>query len=376
MFMYNSIFLLKDTAILQLLIAVNILIGISGTLCNALVCNFYKKKRENVAHFLYFMLSSVDMACGLIPLLHAVLLILVLKIPDDETSGDGWRPPRSVRVGWGPENQGMGTEEDTGLKILLPILYFLTSLTARVSVFLSTMIAVVRTLNITLPTYRTNKKLVVFALMFCVVWWLVFLSGDMIYYKTQLDKSPLTFLFMFNFYLTVPTPGHYFTEKIFQGMGIPLFSESLGIYSFLLYTGIPFVLPTLVCILCMCIQIWHLATKGLQNGNNQQFKKDITITILLLTSVFTICNVLYVTVVFAKRVSGIYTGSEYLEYSLKNMLPYVNSLLNPIILIIRGSSLRTFVKNKIQNITRCRYCRGDSRVNLQPSYPTVISTRL
>ena len=374
--MYSSIFLLENTTITKLLIAVNILIGISGTCCNALVCSFYKNKRENVAHFLYLVLSSVDMACGVIPLLHAVLLILVLEVADSETSEDDMFPPKTAGLGWGPDKGAVAPPgEVSGLETLLPILYFLTALTVRVSIFLSTMIAVVRTLNITLPTYRTNKKLVVTALTFCVVWWLVWLSGDIVYYKSLLNKSPLIFPYLVNFYLTVPTPGHYFTEKTFRGLGIEIFNQDNGFQSFLLYTGIPLVLPTLVCLACMCVQIWHLTTKGVRVGNNQQFKKDITITILLLTTVLTICNFLYVALLLP-RLSGVYTTDNYLLYFTKNMLPYINSLLNPIILISRGSSLRTYVKDRIQNVTRCRYCRGNARVNLQPNYPTFASTRL
>ena len=370
----NSVFLLENRTILQALIAANILIGISSTLFNALVCNFYRHKQENVAHFLYFILSSVDMVCGVIPLLHALFFLLFLQLPDSESTGKDWRSARSAVFGWGPQNlDSLQTELATELEVLLPILYFLTSLTAGVSIFLSTIIAVVRTLNITVPTYRTSKIRVVVALFICVFCGLVFLSGDIVYYKNKIDKSPLTFPYMLNFYLAFPTPGHYFTEKIFEGLGTEIFNESNGYYSFLFYIGIPIVLPTLICLICMCVQIWHLATKGVQGGNNQQFKKDITITILLLTTVLTICNVLYVAVVLKKGISEKYGKDKYLLYFMKNMLPFINSLLNPIILICRGSSLRAFVKSKIQRLTRCRCCRGDTRVSLQP---TVTSTRL
>ena len=372
---YSSVFLLENIPILQALIAANVLIGLFSTFFNALVCNFYRKKKDNVAHFLYFVLSSVDMFCGMIPILHAIFFLLFLQLPDSETTRREWRSARSAVFGWDPKYiDSIEIKKAPELEILLPILYFLTSLTAGVSIFLSTIIAVVRTLNINVPTYRTSKIRVVVCLFICVVFWLVFLSGDIVYYKNQLDKSRLTFPYMVYFYLTVPTPGHYFTEKIFEGLGTEIFNASNAAYSFLLYIGIPIVLPTIICLLCMCVQIWHLATKGVQGGNNQQFKKDITITILLLTTVLTFCNVLYVAVVLKQRISGKYADQDpYLFYFMKNMLPFINSLLNPIILICRGSSLRAFVKSKIQRVIRCRCCRGDTRVCLQP---TVTTTRL
>ena len=79
-----------------------------------------------------------------------------------------------------------------------------------------------------------------------------------------------------------------------------------------------------------------------------------TVTILQLTLAFFICNTLYFTTEFTLEAWGPeHFGHEtYLVYLASNFLPFLNSLINPVILIHRGTSLQNHLKKTSRNLKR------------------------
>ena len=319
---------MEDTPLLALIITLHLLIGTAAIVCNLPVWSFYRTKHDNITHFLYLILAGVDMASGVAPLLHAGLLIAILQ------------------------------DSDSSVKVLLPTVYFLTSITSRLSVFLATVIAVIRTLNIALPFYFVKKTLILIAFFLYMVWWLVFLSGDMVDYKDKSGDVIGISLFVL-FYLAIPTPGFYFADMIWTGLGITLFVNHQQ-YQHFIYNGIPFGIPIVVCIVCMCIQVWNLVIKKKSGASqNNDINKQITITIYLLTTVFVVCNILFIIIFFGTVISNQATEGQltkadfYLSYFAVNMLPSINSAINPIILIIRGRSLNQYVRGIATRLMGC-----------------------
>ena len=102
----SNLILLQDPATLITLIVLHLLTFLLSTLCNALVCSFYRHKHTHITHFLYLVLGCADAAFALTSLLHAALLLLLCC------------------TAW---------EEGTAVRVLLPAVYILTALASRIS---------------------------------------------------------------------------------------------------------------------------------------------------------------------------------------------------------------------------------------------------
>ena len=128
--------------------------------------------------------------------------------------------------------------------------------------------------------------------------------------------------------------------------------DSLNINKlFIVIKGIPFVIPSLLSIFCMCVQTYHLILRS-RVARQSTISRRITITILYLTLTFVFCNipdfVINLVILGAIRIRdsdiSIFMCMVFVSGVI---LPYINSLLNPLILICRGSTLRAFAAGQV-----------------------------
>lgn len=83
----------------------------------------------------------------------------------------------------------------------------------------------------------------------------------------------------------------------------------------------------------------------------------MTVTIIMLTIVCLVCNISYTASVFRlilKGLPGTLTQIMFIGYSLGTILPFLNAILNPLILLLRGAALRAFVVRIVRKVCNRR----------------------
>ena len=116
---------------------------------------------------------------------------------------------------------------------------------------------------------------------------------------------------------------------------------------------IPFVIPALISLLAMLVQIYFMSTSGGAANRKSKTNRKITVTILLLTSVYVLVNTLYfiTTIIFLYLVQDMTPTMSLALFITSTVLPYLNALVNPIIMVSRGRRIR-------DHVTRLVTCRG------------------
>ena len=114
--------------------------------------------------------------------------------------------------------------------------------------------------------------------------------------------------------------------------------------------GGAYLLPAMITLICFFIQASVLMNNIVTSS---KVNIRITITILYLTTVFFICNICNIItwVLFEKFQIGFEQNRTNVNiltaYVTGVVLPFVNSLMNPLILIMRGKELQNFVKGTV-----------------------------
>lgn len=154
-------------------------------------------------------------------------------------------------------------------------------------------------------------------------------------------------------FLLVPMIGKEVINKINRvgpeqsDMTSPSDEKVMRTYNILLCIGVPYILPAIICLVCFIFQAFILLKRGgLQNKVNLR----ITITILYLTLLFFICNSVYfimaiVTLYENNETDPLYSGM--LKHLSSVILTFLNSALNPVILIWRGRELKKFIMKAV-----------------------------
>ena len=111
----------------------------------------------------------------------------------------------------------------------------------------------------------------------------------------------------------------------------------------------PFFLPSFICVICCVVQCYRLLRRSVSERVSARNRR-ITVTVLQLTLLFFCCNTVHFTTVF---MTDYFTNTAQLQhmysiYITGNMLPFLNSFLNPVILITRGRSLTHFVQKMME----------------------------
>ncbi|KAL5257291.1 hypothetical protein ACHWQZ_G012275 [Mnemiopsis leidyi] len=275
-------------------------LGIQSLVCNGVVFGYYASKFRELVPFMYLSLASCDIITGLTALLNALILTLIVLLKDrlsEETV-------------------------ESVLTITITIYCGMIMFSARVSVAYNVIVAVVRTKSLTRPFSRQR-------LLYVVIWIVLLplclapLVGFQIKYFLDND--------MIDYMLFTPYLG----------------AKWLGWIGLQLNILLPFLLPSILAVVCMTIQGYTLIkTRGLQVHRTSR-QRDVTKTIVLLTFLFFVCNtafaISFYVDMFTYFVTCLPPDQRFLVGCVvTGSLTMINAAFNPIIMISRGSKLRAY----------------------------------
>ena len=288
--------------------------GLATITFNCLVFKFYVAKRDNVLHTMYMMLSLTDIVSGVAAVFQGLTLLILVG------------------------------EYDGVANFLVPTVFFLASLTSHVSAFYSTTLVVIRSINIIWPLKQINRKMVSISVLAYPLLWICIISFEIAsLFWPHPDYS--IELFLSTYYLLVaPNAGSEIIVRVIPGI-----LERFQPLIFILCTGVPYFLPSLITIVCCGVQIHALKNTPSVGNKSSDRNTKITTTILQLTLLFVVCNTAHsiTLLTFELTLPKTDLWVWYTLYIVSNFLPFLNSLLNPCILITRGKTLRDFVKSTI-----------------------------
>ena len=286
-------------------IALSFLLGAVCLVFNALTFSFYKRKSKETLSLMYSALSLCDMAAGVSAILSGVALWMILA--EHNTNTPNWGNPYH--------------------RYFNCVSAFVTSMTSHLSVFYNAVLMVVKTINIMLPFYQTRNGPLKLSFVIYGLLWVVITAAHVILNFHEEDENVMLIM--------TPVVGSHVVKAIFNKDSIEL-KAAVTVF-------IPYVIPAVICVVCFIIQAYKLLSTSV---GNRGLNRRITITILYLSGVYIICNTLFfaTAIVYVimekKRILLIIIISHFTG----NILPFINSAVNPLILIARGKDLQKFAR--------------------------------
>ena len=209
----------------------------------------------------------------------------------------------------------------------------------RTSLFYNTVLSVVRTINITKPFLQLKRSIIISSvILYPIIWVIVLIIDVHLLFPVAMTA------------VVVSMPGMGIASYLFKNAtpgAIP--------YSFLIiFLVLPLVVPSVVCL--AVIQICTILKPSIISPPTTR-ERSMTVTIIMLTIVCLVCNISYTASVFRlilKGLPGTLTQIMFIGYSLGTILPFLNAILNPLILLLRGAALRAFVVRIVRKVCNRR----------------------
>ena len=295
--------------------------GGGAMILNPFIIGFYVSKARSVVPALYLALASSDFITGISSIICGIYLVLkVLDVSADITK---------VRLIWS--------------------VFFIASLSIRVSAAYTPVLSIVRSINIARPFHRVSMKGVIGVIVLVPVFWGTILGLDVWTLAKRIREGN----------------GEYETgmlENCFFSYGAGAiflldfeFADSkLKTYTVVVILQLlPFLIPSLITFAGMIHQILTLAANrktGPNSNNSSRSQNEITISISLLTATFFLCNSVSL-ISIGIEIYSIFgsRNSQIVRFVFTYMPPFMNSAINPLILILRGAALR---KSVMKTLTR------------------------
>ena len=302
-----------------------IVLGIACVTLNTLVGAFFHSKTDQVMHLVYFCLACSDFVSGLVAIYQGVAVILT-----------EWLYP-AARLQ------------------LYSVFYVVGQLPFHVSAFINVLLTVARTTSIFLPLYRIRHeyiKLGVF--IYSVIWsvlivaeWLVANNVNDFFYDSL--SSVVGILYVY------PRPGGMVIDEAFYRINSESyenreFQKVIRVLVILMTVFIPYGLPSIICLISAIMQVKQIFLNSSTQNREKSTKRNrkMSITIIILTGVFFICNTAYLMAMIADMEIELDASDHYQRQFVlliaSNHLLYLNSALTPLILILRGSTMQEYVK--------------------------------
>ena len=306
---------------------------------NIFVIKFYWKSELNVVPLLYISIASLDILTAL-GTMHLNVLVLLKNF-------NGY---------FIDENGSFDKSADVNLMIVT----FFIQISCRCSVFCNLVLAVSRTVMILKPFYQINIKVVKLACVLYAVPWIVLYGLNVHeFYSHYADRSAGGGFLM----------GTGLAFKIRQTLDksnaldreiIDVIHLIVGILPDLFAFIIPVIIVTITCV----IQVISLRRSSqFQTSSNQ---RHVTITVLLMSTVFVLCNTPLAAYMATYVVSYVTRDPEMIKAVIGEELeifvvvitlfatvfPILNAALNPVIIISRSSGMRRKFTDSIQRMLR------------------------
>ena len=253
---------------------------------------------------------------------------------------------------------GHGRDRDTKL-YLYSAFFVVGQLSFHVSAFLNVMLAVVRTISIFLPLFSPNRQLILRSVGVYTFIWSVLIVTEWVvanyvaeYFAYDRPMEEILY--------TYPRPGGIVISEIFYQISqrqdvshIHFHTKLQQVLIMTLNMVLPYGLPSFICAVSAIVQVRHIfkmsARRGSTTEKSAARNQKMSVTIILLTTVFFICNTGYLLAVLLDMT--VLEMNESLNYRnsfvlllISNHLLYLNSVLTPAILICRGTSMLEFVR--------------------------------
>ena len=300
--------------------APSILLSIMAIILNIFVIRFYRKTELTVVSLLYTFIAVMDIICAVGTIYQYITLGLCVHA-----------------------DVGAGKPFDINTMIFL----FLMQVGYRCSVFGNLVLAVSRTIMIAKPFYEINKKAIKLVCIFNAVLLIVLYSFNVYAYIDQrldLDSRKLYFEIVLSF-------------RFLIGFGLKdILPSQLEIYNLeflalFLPDILAFVIPVIIVIITCIVQIISIRRSS-QCPITSSNQRHVTITVLLMSTLFVVCNTplsIYIaSLVFADSEED--DPTDILNISFGTILPLLNGVLNPVIIISRSSDMKRKFKATIQRM--------------------------
>ena len=303
------------------------LLGLFTILANIFVIGFYQKKRQEAMPLMYIMIAICDSITGFVAICHSVVFTNYPAVAHILKGAYYW----NTKADW-----------------FIVTLYVILQSGTRTSLFYNTLLTAVRTINITLPFHLIKKLIVILSAVVYPV--LTVIAMIIATYRDVTDTLSTVFMVFPGVDIAIDKEGKTTIEERALFMIIMMI--------------IPLILPTIIVIICAALQIFSILKPSTFSPTTHR-ERSMTVTIILLTMVCMICNLPYTVFLLYEcavnfEVGGLsYKMLPLVFYSLCTLLPFMQALLNPTILLIRGAALRTFVLETISTPFSRRNADGD-----------------
>ena len=234
------------------------------------------------------------------------------------------------------------------MKNFFTLLYFLTSIILRMSAFVNVVLIVVRTINITQPFYLINKKGVVAS--FVVT--LLILLPPTIYDAVAMNKITDFYNAKINL-IFMPFVGDQCIKQVMMVYHNVTVEDrelyNVPIYVPFLTSVAPFVLAVLITLAClgMVVAALRVTPPGSASEHRREESNKVTMTIALLSVIFSICAIIYGICLFILALENVNFHDDLTAllwtYVTSTIFPFICSALNPVILITRSKELKSSV---------------------------------
>ena len=371
----------QDQYIVNTLVVLIAICVIFVILLNSFVIHFYWDKFSECIPFLFTLVAWGDIAMGIAGVLNiaSLLTYLHVRFPEDD--------PNFV---------------DPHFENVLMINYAWCNVAVKVSVFVNVILAVTRAIAILNPFQRFKRRVITAFLFAYLLIWVLIVSGEIYFTKQSIEKSWHKFLgksngpletlnskmFMYAWYFLFTTvPGYMLSldgigqieQKMYcengpfncsfhfcydppEGAGFD--NEGCEQFFGFFWLIAPNVLPAFIVFVCLILIIttlWKRVEAASDKETTVANTRHTTVSVLLVSVVYIVCNtisfIFIVVMIYSpvlKRGEGVerlgshVTVSDpnkvrafyWLMFGFQSGLPLLNSLLNPAIIIFRGTAMR------------------------------------
>ena len=284
---------------------------------NSTIFKYHKSRHDCILNKIFMFLASIDTLMGFASLHHGITLFFM-----------------TLNCG-------------KAVQLVLPLTAMLSSVSTHVSTFYNVLLAVTRTTIILSPFCTFNRPLIYLVAFLYPLFW----SAMSVYeiYSVHVMYSNYTIDHV-DMLMLSPMTG---SELIYNVSN----NNAPNYVYFILLLGIPFVVPSVIGLACCVMTLAALKrscskVKKVPSDSFDGSMTRATITVVLLTAVFFICNSLFFAIEYSLQTFGtadVFPYEMYIVYFSGNILPFINSLVNPLILIYRGSMLQAYLREIIRS---------------------------
>ena len=227
------------------------------------------------------------------------------------------------------------------LRLLVPFEAFIFAIASRTENLYNLVLCITRAINVLFPVYQVNNTLIKAVLWLYPAIWVALVVNEIVVIESGSERVK-DYMFSVVFLVINAQTGNEFLWKVY-----PQITQEL---SYVILLGIPFVLPAIITVICavfICISLLRKTA----NRATQGLKRTITVTVLQLTVSSLLFSCLYfiteLTLVFYNPDVRFFKHEYYLVYFTGNVSVFLNSVMKPMILVTRGTSLRQYLRSTL-----------------------------